>query len=175
MQPRGGFNNSLDSVFSQTIPLSRSAQTGVSSIDPTPKSSTPVGAIVGGVLGGVAAIAIAIGVLLYLRKTRRAAAAEKPELAHSASTSKDHGIYSNDQKLNSRRHEVPGDFVQRDEYEQVPKPQEVPGDFTQRDGSEQVPGLHEVPGDLEQGKSAKTHAGPEVYELGAESRVTRTS
>lgn len=120
-QPQGGFNNSLDAVFSQTVPLSSTSATGASSSkDPTTSnsnSSTPVGAIVGGVLGGVAAILIAIGLFLYLRrrKAQRPGGLEKSELADSEATTR-----NRDHKQNAERHEVPGDFVPRENYKHDP-------------------------------------------------------
>lgn len=158
-QPRGGFNNSLDAVFSRTIPASSTSLTGVPSAkDPTPNpnSSTPVGAIVGGVLGGVAAILIALGLFLYLRrrKAQRAARPEKAELGPHDSRNMVQEVYSNDRKQSHGLHEVPGDLVQGNGYEQVA-------------------GRHEVPGDFGQMNSAQIHAVREVHELGPGHRIVQ--
>lgn len=127
-RPQGGFNNSLDAVFSQTVPLSSTSPTGVlSSKDPppSPNSSASVGAIVGGILGGVAAILIAIGLFFYLRrrKAQQAAQSEKSELGPSNERTNDQGIYSKEYKHHPGRHEVPGDFVQRDTAHPDVKPE----------------------------------------------------
>lgn len=122
-RPQGGFNNSLDAVFSQTVPLSSTSPTGVlSSKDPprSPSSSTSVGATVGGVLGGVAAILIAIGLFFYLRrrKAQKAAQSEKFDLGPSDERTNDQGIYSKEYRF-----EVSGESVQRDTAHPKVKPE----------------------------------------------------
>ena len=168
-QPQGGFNNSLDSVFSRTVPLSSPSSTGAKNPTSNSSSSTPVGAIVGGVLGGVAAILLAIGLFLYLRrrKARQTAALEKSELAQND----DQGTDPNGYKQNPGRHEVPGDFVQREDYKQNQGRQEVPGDFVHRQDYKRNPESHEVPGDFIQGDSAHARGEPGVHELADETRI----
>ena len=116
-----------------------------------------MGAVVGGVLGGIAAILIAVGVFVYLRrrKARQRTRLEKSELAADDQTTKQ-GIYSNDNKPTPGTQEVAGDFVQTNDYKVAAERHEVPGDFAQRE-------------------SAYTHAEPEVHEMGPGSQISQVA
>ena len=66
----------------------------------------------------------------------------------------DQEVSSNDRKQSHGLHEIPGDLVHGNDYEQVA-------------------GRHEAPGDFGQMNSARIHAEPEVYELGAGHRIVQ--
>lgn len=93
-QPQGGFNDSLNLVFAQTVPSSApvtsitpNANNGTTNTTSASSSSTPAGAIAGGVVGGVVAIAGAVALVFWLRRRQRRSRLEqledwqKPELA----------------------------------------------------------------------------------------------